>query len=50
MYKDAKKKAREAKLLALSNYLEAKRIKDTYMLEDNSDDENEEDLSKIFAK
>lgn len=50
MYKDAKKKAREAKLLALSNYLEAKRIKDTYMLEDNSDDESEEDLSKIFSK
>lgn len=50
MYKDAKKKAREAKLLALSNYLEAKRIKDTYMLEDNSDDENEEDLTKIFSK
>lgn len=50
MYKDAKKKAREAKMLALSNYLEAKRIKDTYMLEDNSDDEdNDEDLTKIFS-
>jgi HSP20 family molecular chaperone IbpA len=39
MYKEAKKKAREAKMIALSNYLEAKRIKTTYLL-DQSDSED----------
>lgn len=42
MYKDAKQKAREAKLVALTNYLEAKRIKNTYLLEDSSDDDDSE--------
>ena len=46
MYKEARKKAKIARDLALSTYLEAKRIKNTYMLEnldDESDDENESD-------
>ena len=34
MYKDAKRKAKEARDLALSSFLEAKRIKNTYMLND----------------
>ena len=34
MYRDALKKAKEAKEVALSAYLEAKHIKNTYMLED----------------
>ena len=46
MYKEAKQKAREAKMIALSNYLEAKRIKNTYLLEDSSDDESENDLDE----
>lgn len=48
LYKEAKQKAKEAKLLALSNYLEAKRLKTTYLLEDSSDssdDEDDEDMS-----
>lgn len=48
MYKDAKQKAREAKMIALSNYLEAKRIKTTYLLNDEvSDDSDLEDLEEI---
>jgi hypothetical protein len=40
MYKEAKRKAKVARNLALSSYLEAKRIKNLYMLEDNSDSED----------
>lgn len=42
MYKEAKKKAKIARDLALSSILEAKRIKNTYMLEDvtSSDEDN----------
>ena len=46
MYKEAKRKAKIARDLALSSYLEAKRIKNTYMLDDiddDSDDSDEED-------
>ena len=56
MYKDAKRKAKEAKILALSNYLEAKRIKSTYLLNDEiSDDENddgelEEEMKQLSAQ
>lgn len=51
MYREARRKAKIARNLALSSYLEAKRIKNTYMLEDikDSDDSDldadlEEDL------
>jgi hypothetical protein len=44
MYKDAKAKAREAKQLAIMNYLEAKRIKNTYLLKDESDESDESDV------
>ena len=40
MYKEAKRKAKVARNLALSSYLEAKRIKNLYMLEDSSDSED----------
>lgn len=43
MYKEAKRKAKIAKDLALSSYLEAKRIKNEYMLDD-SESEDDEDL------
>ena len=45
MYQDAKRKAKMARDLALSSYLEAKQIKNTYMLEDldDSDSDLEED-------
>jgi len=44
MYKEARRKMKEAKIIALSNYLEAKRIKTTYLAdlqmdEDDSGDE-----------
>lgn len=46
MYKEARRKAKVARDLALSSYLEAKRIKNTYMLDDiidSDEDEEEED-------
>ena len=45
MYKEARKKAKIARDLALSTYLEAKRIKNTYMLENLDDESDEEDES-----
>jgi hypothetical protein len=48
MYKEARQKAREAKILALTNYLEAKRIKNTYFLDDLSDDDSDlDELVKV---
>ena len=43
-YRDAKRKAKIARDLALSSYLEAKRIKNTYMLDDIED--SDEDFYK----
>ena len=43
MYKEALKKARVAKEMALTSYLEAKHIKNTYMLTDLSDDSDLDD-------
>jgi hypothetical protein len=53
MYREARKKAKIAKDLALSSYLEAKRIKNTYMLDDivdsdDSDLEEEIEVTKDF--
>lgn len=48
MYKEARQKAREAKIAALTNYLEAKRIKNTYFLDDLSDEDSDlDELAKI---
>lgn len=52
MYREAKRKARIARDMALSSYLEAKRIKNTYMLDeikdsDDSDLESEEELQYL---
>ena len=44
MYKEAKRVAKEAKMIALSNYLEAKRIKTTYMLDDIEDSDDDADI------
>jgi hypothetical protein len=43
LYKEERAKAKEAKQLALAHYLEAKRIKTTYLLEDMSDSDSEDD-------
>jgi len=40
MYREAKRKAKIARDLALSSYLEAKRIKNTYMLDDIEDSDD----------
>ena len=49
MYREACRKAKIARDLALSSYLEAKRIKNTYMLEDitDSDDSDLEQESEM---
>jgi len=47
MYKEARRKAKIAKDLALSSYLEAKRIKNTYMLDDIKDSDDS-DLESEF--
>ena len=40
MYRDARQKAKLARELALSSYLEAKNIKNTYMLKNIEDSDN----------
>jgi hypothetical protein len=50
MYQDAKKKAKLAKDLALSAYLEAKHIKNTYMLEDLDDSDSDLDEDSFYEK
>lgn len=48
LYKETRQRAKEAKREALANYLEAKRIKTTYLLEDVSDDESDlDDLGTV---
>jgi hypothetical protein len=47
MYREALRKAKEAKELALSSYLDAKHIKNTYMLA-GLDDDDESDLEDDF--
>ena len=47
LYKETRQRAREAKREALANYLEANRIKTTYLLEDVSDSDS--DLEESMA-
>jgi hypothetical protein len=47
MYMEARRKAKIARDLALSAYLEARRIKNTYMLNDIMDSEDEDDESEM---
>ena len=42
IYKKARDKAKECKKVAIAAYLEAKNIKNTYMLEDNDDSDSDE--------
>ena len=46
MYRDARQKARVAKELALSSYLEAKNIKNTYMLNDIDSDTSDLEIDE----
>lgn len=48
MYRDAKRKAKIARDLALSSYLEAKRIKNAYMLDELEDSDS--DLEESFEE
>jgi hypothetical protein len=52
MYKDAKRKAKMARNLALTSYLEAKRIKNTYLLNDSHDssESDGEDFIENFSE
>jgi hypothetical protein len=43
LYREMRQRAKEAKREALANYLEAKRIKNTYLLKDVSDSESDDD-------
>jgi len=47
MYVEARRKAKIARDLALSAYLEARRIKNTYMLEDILDESDESDIDEL---
>jgi hypothetical protein len=47
MYTEARRKAKIARDLALSAYLEARRIKNTYMLEDILDSSDESDIDEL---
>lgn len=47
LYKEMRQKAKSAKREALANYLEAKRIKNTYLLEDISESESDEDADYL---
>ena len=51
IYKAAKEKARHAKLAAVKAYLEAKKIKQTYLIDemDTSDDDSEFD-DEVFSE
>jgi hypothetical protein len=44
IYKKAREKAKECKKTAIAAYLEAKTIKNTYMLEDNDDSDSESEI------
>lgn len=50
MYREAKRKARMARNLALSAYMEAKQIKDTYKLEDITDSDDSDTEESFFPK
>jgi hypothetical protein len=50
MYRAAKRKAKMAKNLALKSYLEAKNIKNTYMLDDVSDSDSDESDEEGFLE
>lgn len=46
MYYEARRKAKMAKEMALNCYLEAKNIKNTYMLNDLQDTDSDENISE----
>ena len=50
MYKEAKKKAKLARGFALSAYLEAKRIKNTYLIDEAFDSDDEDDMDSDFKE
>lgn len=50
IYKKAREKAKECKKVALAAYLEAKTIKNTYMLEDNDESDSDESEMNDFNK
>ena len=49
LYKEMRQRAKEAKREALANYLEAKRIKNTYLLEDLTESDDDDGLVEEFT-
>ncbi len=49
MYREAKEKAKIARNLALSSYLEVKRIKNVYMLDDVTDSDDDDDADESVS-
>ena len=49
MYRQSRQKAKLARDLAISSYLESKHIKNIYVLEDLSDDEDEATFFNIHS-
>jgi hypothetical protein len=47
MYYEARRKAKMAKEMALNCYLEAKNIKNTYMLNDLQESDSDENMSEM---
>ena len=50
MYQNAKRKAKIARDIALSSYLEAKQIKNTYLLNDDIEDEEDDEKNESELK
>jgi hypothetical protein len=50
MYREAKRKARIARDLAISTYLEAKRIKNTFLARDNTESDLDEEEFNLWEK
>ena len=50
MYTAAKRKAKFARKYALSAYLEAKRIKNTYLIDEVFEDDDDDDVEEDYMK
>ena len=48
IYKEARKKAKKARKEAIQSFLEAKRIKNTYLVGDIESDDSNSDVEEIF--
>ena len=49
IYKEARKKAKKARQEAIESFLEAKRIKNTYLVGEIDSDDSNSDVDEIFT-